>query len=536
MINDNYINNLPESPGVYRFRDCDNNIIYIGKAKNLKERVRSYVREGKKDVKTERLVENIDHVDFVLTNSEKEAFLLENNLIKEHTPKYNINLKDNKTYISLKLTIRDQYPALFLTRKIVADGSLYFGPYPHAKEVKDVLKVIESLYPIRKCKDTVFRKRKRVCMLYELGKCLGPCAKEVDQITYGEIIEELRDFLLGKDEKLLRDIKQRISKAVSTWNFEEAQMLKERYTAIKSMVEKQHVHEHLGKNRDVWAFAEDEKRLLIVLLIFRRGVLISRQHFKEPFFSDTPGETITTFLFQYYSAHPIPDEIILSEEIEDMDYLEKHLEESRKGTLRIMGPKHRSSQDMVRLAIENLHETEPIALDEAFRRALHLKTNPLRIEVYDISHIQGKNPTGVMVVFEEFKPSKKAYRVFHIRGASTMDDVAMISEVLKRRVNDPTLGPLPDLFIIDGGKGQLAATKRVLKENIIDKDIVSIAKSEQRKSMEDLIYLPNRKNPLPLSKASPVFKEIVKMRDEAHRFAVFSHRRWKTREDLTLNK
>ena len=192
MINDNYINNLPESPGVYRFRDCDNNIIYIGKAKNLKERVRSYVREGKKDVKTERLVENIDHVDFVLTSSEKEAFLLENNLIKEHTPKYNINLKDNKTYISLKLTIKDQYPALFLTREIVADGSLYFGPYPHAKEVKDVLKIIESLYPIRKCKDTVFRKRKRVCMLYELGKCLGPCAKDVDQVTYGEIIEECK--------------------------------------------------------------------------------------------------------------------------------------------------------------------------------------------------------------------------------------------------------------------------------------------------------------------------------------------------------
>ncbi len=536
MITDDYVNDLPESPGVYRFRDRDNNIIYIGKAKNLKDRVRSYIREGRKDIKTERLAENIDHVDYVLTTSEKEAFLLENNLIKEHTPKYNINLKDNKTYISLKLTIRDQYPALFLTRKIVADGSLYFGPYPHAKEVKDVLKIIESLYPIRKCKDTVFRKRKRVCMLHELGKCLGPCAKDVDQVVYGEVIEELRDFLLGKDEKLLRDIKLRISKAVSTWNFEEAQTLKDRYTAIQSMVEKQHVHEHLGKNRDVWAFAEDEKKIKIVVLIFRRGVLISRRHFKEPFFTDTPGETIITFLFQYYSAHPIPDEIILSEEIEDMDYLEKHLEESKKGTLQIMSPKHKSSKDMVLLAIENLHETEPLALDEAFRRVLHLKNNPFRVEIYDISHIQGKNPTGVMVVFEEFKPSKKAYRVFHIREASTMDDVAMISEVLKRRVHDLSLGPFPDLFIIDGGKGQLSASKHILKESSIDIAVISIAKGEHRKSMTDLIYLPGRKNPLPLSKASPVFKEIVKMRDEAHRFAVFSHRSWKKREDLAFNK
>ena len=533
MITEEHINNLPESPGVYRFRDRDDNIIYIGKAKNLKDRVRSYVREGKKDVKTEQLVRHIDHIDFVLTGSEKEAFLLENNLIKEHTPKYNVNLKDNKTYISLKLTVKDQYPALFLTRKIVADGSLYFGPYPHAKEVKDVLKLIEDIYPIRKCKETVFRKRKRPCMLYELGKCLGPCAMDVDETKYREIIEEMKDFLLGKNEKILKDIEQRIAKAVSAWKFEEAQALKERHQAIKGMVEKQHVHEHFGKNRDVWAFAEEETKLIIVLLSFRRGVLISRRHFKAPFFSETSDEAITTFLFQYYGAHPIPDEIILSEEIEDMDYLEKHLEESRREKLKILGPQHRSSQDMVRLAIENLHETEPVALDEAFRRALRLKTNPARIEVYDISHIHGKNPTGAMVVFEAFKASKKAYRVFHIRGESTMDDIAMIDEVLRRRVKDLALGPLPDLFLIDGGKGQLAAAKHVLKENNIDKDIASIAKGERRKRMEDIVYLPGRKNPLPLSKASPVFKEIVKMRDEAHRFAVSSHRRWKKREDLT---
>ena len=337
MITEEHINNLPESPGIYRFRDRDDNIIYIGKAKNLKDRVRSYVREGKKDVKTEQLVQHIDHIDFVLTGSEKEAFLLENNLIKEHTPKYNVCLKDNKTYISLKLTVKDRYPALFPTRKIVADGSLYFGPYPHAKEVKDVLKLIEAIYPIRKCKETVFRKRKRVCMLYELGKCLGPCAMDVDETKYREIIEELKDFLLGKDEKLLKDIEQRIARAVSAWQFEEAQALKERHQAIKGMVEKQHVHEHFGKNRDVWAFAEDETKLIIVLITFRRGVLISRRHFKAPFFSETPDEAITTFLFQYYGAHPVPDEIILSEEIADMDYLEKHLEESRHGKLNDYG-------------------------------------------------------------------------------------------------------------------------------------------------------------------------------------------------------
>ena len=249
-------------------------------------------------------------------------------------------------------------------------------------------------------------------MLYELGKCPGPCAIDVDEAKYREVIEEMKDFLLGKNEKILKDIEQRIAKAVSAWKFEEAQALKERHQAIKGMVEKQHVHEHFGKNRDVWAFAEEETKLIIVLLSFRRGVLISRRHFKAPLFSETSDEAITTFLFQYYGAHPIPDEIILSEEIEDMDYLEKHLEESRREKLKILGPQHRSSQDMVRLAIENLHETEPVALDEAFRRALRLKTNPARIEVYDISHIHGKNPTGAMVVFENFQGLKKCVQGF----------------------------------------------------------------------------------------------------------------------------
>jgi excinuclease ABC subunit C len=369
-------------------------------------------------------------------------------------------------------------------------------------------------------------------MLYELGKCLGPCVQGVDEGQYRKIIDELTDFLSGNDEKLLKDMGQRISRAVSSWNFEEAQTLKERYTAIRGMVEKQHVHEHFGKNRDIWAFSEDERKVTIVLLTFRRGVLISRRLFKEPFFADTQDEAITTFLFQYYSTQPIPDELILSEDVADMDYLEKHLEERKKGPLKILGPKHRSSKDMVRLAIENLHGTEPVAIDEAFRRTLSLRAIPSRIEIYDISHIHGKNPTGAMVVFEDFKPAKKAYRVFHIRGTSTMDDVAMIDEVLKRRVKDLSLGPLPDLFIIDGGKGQLAAAKSVLKGSGIDKDVISIAKGERRKRMEDIIYIPARKNPLILSKASPVFKEIVKMRDEAHRFAISSHRRWKTREDL----
>jgi len=532
VIDESIINSLPESSGVYIFRDKDGNIIYIGKAKNLKDRVRSYIGEGERDPKTERLVNRIRSVEAILTGNEKEAFLLESNLIKENAPKYNIDLKDDKTYVSLKLTMNEIFPALYMTRKIEDDGALYFGPYPHAGDVKDVLKLIQVLYPVRRCKDTVFRKRKRPCMLSELNKCLAPCSDNADENAYRIVAEELADFLSGKDEKLLKDLERRINEASEKWNFEEAKYLKERYFAIKGMVEKQHVHEHLGKNRDVWAFLEGEKGIRIVLLTFRRGVLLSKKLFKESLMKVGYDEAISSFLFQYYLSRPVPDEVIISEAIEDSVFLEKYLKERKKGNVRILGPENRAAKEMIGLAIENLHEPEPVVLETAFKTALHLKKEPDRIEIYDISHTHGTNPTGVMVVFQAFKTDKKSYRVFHIRSAPSMDDVAAMTEVLQRRTTDEKLGPLPDLFIIDGGKGQLSAVSKVLKALSIDRDVISIAKGQRRGGMEDLIYLPNRKNPLLLPKASPVFKEIVKMRDEAHRFAVTSHRRWKRKTDL----
>jgi len=323
-IDKSIINALPESSGVYIFRDKDGNIIYIGKAKNLKNRIKSYISESEKDPKTERLVNRIKRVETILTGNEKEAFLLENNLIKENTPKYNINLKDDKTYISLKLTINEIFPALYITRKIENDGALYFGPYPHARDVKDVLKLIQGLYPVRRCKNTVFKKRKRPCILSELNKCLAPCTDKSSENTYRAVAEELADFLSGKDEKLLKNLERRINEASKKWNFEEAKHLKERYFAIKGMTEKQHVHEHLGKNRDVWAFLEGEKGISIALLTFRRGVLLSKKLFKESLMKVGYDEAISSFLFQYYSSRPIPDEVIISEEIEDAPFLEKY--------------------------------------------------------------------------------------------------------------------------------------------------------------------------------------------------------------------
>jgi excinuclease ABC subunit C len=298
------------------------------------------------------------------------------------------------------------------------------------------------------------------------------------------------------------------------------------------MAEKQNVHEHFGKNRDVWAFATGEDGLRSVLLCFRKGVLIAKRKFRNMTTAMPLGEAISSFIFQYYGTRAIPDEIILSEELEDLPILERHFRESKKKPVKIYGPQTKPGKDTVGLAIENLHEPEPVILDEAFKHALHMKKQPVRIEAYDISHTHGKNPSGVMVVFEGFKPAKNGYRVFHIRGEATMDDVAMMGEVLKRRMTDEKIVPLPDLVIIDGGKGHLSAAVKVLRNLNIDLDAISIAKDQRRKLMEDIIYLPMRKNPLPLPMASPVRKEIVKMRDEAHRFAITSHKRWKRKDDL----
>jgi excinuclease ABC subunit C len=533
MISDEYLANLPDGPGVYLFRDVAREIIYVGKARSLKDRVKSYFRKGAKDSKTERLIRHVEDISIVLTANEKEAFLLENNLIKEHQPRYNIVLKDDKTYVSLRLSIQDRFPALTITRKIRNDGALYFGPHPHAREAKEVLKVLQSLYPLRRCRDTVFARRTRPCILAGIDRCPAPCTGKIDEQSYRTIVDEVSDFLAGRNDKLLKKLERQIEEAAQAWNFEEARARKEKYLAVKRLVEKQHVHEHMGRNRDVWGVLDEENRLRIVVLSFRRGVLIGKRLFKESAATDV-DDALSSFLFQYYGTRPIPDEIVVSEEMADKDILQQYLQERKKGMVRIREPADRGVSHMIALAVENLHEVEPkLELDEAFRKTLHLSKAPMRIEVYDNSHSHGQSPSGIMVVFEGFKAKKDNYRVFHIREADPEDDVAMMGEVLRRRGGDERITPFPDLVIIDGGKGQLAAAMNAFKSRAIPVDMIGIAKGERRKRMEDVIYLPARKNPLLLPKSSPVFREVVRMRDEAHRFAISSHRRRKRKEDLT---
>lgn len=532
MITDDEVKNLPDASGVYIFRDGQGSIIYIGKAKSLRNRVKNYTRGGGHDAKTERLITQIAGLETVLTTSEKEAFLLENNLIKEHRPKYNVFLKDDKTYVSLKLTVNDPYPGLFITRKIEDDGAAYFGPYPQVGDIRDILKVVQGYYPVRLCKNTVFRKRKRPCMLHQIGRCLAPCGDNIDERQYREIVSELADLLSGRNDRILKALEEKIRRAATEWKFEEAAALKERYGAIRGMTERQHVHEHLGRDRDVWAFEETEKGLRSVVLRFHKGVLTGKRLFQEGLPAVSFGESVGTLLFQFYSSRNIPDEILLSEEIEDREALERYLKDRRKSPLRVLGPRSRQAKEVLPLAIENLHEPEKADIRQVFRHTLRLKTEPRRIEIYDISHTRGKSPTGVMVVYDSFKTDKKSYRVFHIRDADPMDDPAMMAEVLRRRLTNEDMRPYPDLIVIDGGKGQLSAVSKVMRELHFEMDIIGIAKGERRKRLQELIYIPGRKNPLSIPQSSQVLKELARMRDEAHRFAITSHKKWKTREDF----
>ena len=533
LFDETVVGRLPEQSGVYLFRDDKDAIIYVGKARNLKERVKSYTQKGKKEVKTEHLVQRIHRVQVIVTNNEKEAFLLENNLIKEHRPKYNVSLKDDKTFVSLKLTVGDPFPALFITRKIEDDKSLYFGPYPQVRDMRAIIKIVQNFYPVRRCRNSVFRKRQRPCILYQMGKCLGPCAESVDHAAYREMINELTDFLSGRNEKLLKDLKDRIEEASSQWRFEEAKVLKDRYDAIGTMMEKQNVHQHMGKNRDLWAFERTGKNIRAVVLTFQRGVLIFKRVFRDVLSEAPVHDSIATLLFQFYQSAPVPEEIVLSEELEGMETIARVLGARRGFVPKLHGPSSRLGRELLPLALENLRDTEAVPLDQALERALRLKVVPKRIEIFDISHTQGENPTGGMVVFAGLKPYKQGYRIFHIRDAYSLDDTAMMAEVLRRRLTDDAIGPLPDLIVLDGGKGHLSAVGRVLRDLKIERDYIGIAKGVRRKALDDLIYLPGRKNPVVFSRTSPVLKFIARMRDEAHRFALSSQRKRKLRNDLS---
>lgn len=550
---------FPKEPGVYLMKNNTGKVIYVGKAKNLKNRVQSYLTNSKDhSSKTKLLVKNIDHIDTIITKSEAEAFLLEATLIKKYRPKYNIRLKDDKAYPYIKVSIKDQFPRLYLARKVVPDGSNYYGPYTSGYSVKQTIKFLNKNFKIRDCKDSFMKTRKRPCMTHQIGRCTAPCVDLVTEKEYALDVESAEKFLQGKSNELLKLMKKGMMDASLEERFERAAQLRDSIQALEHIIERQSViNASSSVDQDVLALYGDERGTLLECLHIRQGRLIGNQfHYFKQFNaadpSEDPRELITSFVIQYYQDNIIPDELVVPMEL-GMDLtklMTTVLEEKKSKPVAVYYPNSEASVKLMDLAKANAEEhfkkemlkasQKEKGLNE-IQRKLHLEKRPTRIECYDISHFQGSQVVASQVVFVEGSPSKEHYRRYKIKSFEGNNDFLAMQEVVGRRLKHDEWEE-PDLIVIDGGKGQLGMVVDILKkegkENI---PVVGLAKARvkrlgfdkrQVEETEERFFLPGRENPVVFTPASSAFQILTGIRDEAHRFAITFHRKLRDKKGI----
>ena len=541
------VDSLTTGPGVYLMKDEKDEIIYVGKAKNLKKRVASYFkRENYTDMKTGVLVKKIVQFDTILTGTEKEALILEANLIRNHKPRYNVILKDDKRYPFLRIDVTSPYPNITITRKIKKDGALYFGPYTSAGAVHQTIKFINKTFKLRKCNTRVFRNRTRPCLNYQIGVCLAPCCFEVDTEVYRAVINEVTLFLKGKTPDLIRQVKRDMTMAADAERYEEAAQLRDKLIALEQTLEKQVVVSGDTVDRDVIAVSHGENLSLITLLSIRGGGLSGSRHFS---FTETiadDAELIRTFIMQYYeTAVYIPGEIMVSVLPDDHETVADWLKTVKMTRVNLIMPQRGEKMKLVDMARNNgqkeLEERENKSrarMDLVLRLKKKLETQhvPFCIECFDNSNISGTEPVSGMVVFKNGKPFKPGYRKYRIRTVETQDDYSYMQEVLRRRYNNHDQDmAFPDLLMVDGGKGQLNIAVSVLREAGIEGafDVIGIAKKDESKGeTQDKIFKPGRANPINFSRNEDLLLFLQSIRDEAHRFAVSFHRKRRTSQSL----
>jgi excinuclease ABC subunit C len=548
------IEKLPSNPGVYLFKDEKGIILYVGKAGNIKHRVSSYFqrREGM-DSKTLAMLEKVADIDTIVTDTEKEALILEDNLVKTHHPRYNVKLRDDKNYPCLKLSLEEEYPTLCIVRRIKKDGSLYFGPYPSATSLRETLKLIRRLFPIRTCIDTKFTRRLRPCINYEMGRCPGPCCEEVNPIQYREVIQQVRMFLAGRNRNLLENLKKKMNEESEKLHFETAAKIRDQIIHIERVIEKQKIVSQDFLDQDVIGFHREDHKVIVYPLFVRAGRLMGGEGFVFPSTGLTDAEILSSFLFQYYREGKfIPEQIFIQESIPEQDFAEQRLTERMGRKVRILVPMKGAKKGLLEMACENaerfLFAKEELEKDrerllQDLKEKLHLKKVPRRIEAFDISNIQGGNAVGSMVFFEDGEPNKKQYRHFKIKTIEGVDDYGMMYEVLLRRYQKAVEeNDLPDLVLLDGGRGQLNVAQEVFKElKVKEIDIISLAKKRSLeethlsgfRKTDERIFHPQIKEPFILGKHSPILNLLDRIRDEAHRFAITYHKKMRSRETIT---
>lgn len=555
------LKHIPDKPGVYIYRDAGGNVIYVGKAKSLKNRVRSYFQKSThQSPKTRTMVGRIADMEYIVTDSEVEALILECNLIKEHRPRYNVLLKDDKTYPYIKVTLDEDYPRVLTTRRLVKDGSRYFGPYTQAGAMNETLRLLKRLFPFRTCTSRQFANRSRPCLNYHIKRCQGPCTKNVDREQYRETINEIILFLEGRQEDLIKRLEERMHRAAEKLDFERAAELRDQLQAVKKVTERQKIVSSGLEDQDVIAMARGQGEVCVMVFFIRGGKLIGREHhLLKNTDGLSRGEIMKGFLKQYYAQVDfIPRYVLLSEDIgEEAELVSSWLSQKRGSKAVVKTPKRGEKARLVEMAGKNAllvlqqMETESQLkrdkLDNAAAElagALGLSKPPYRMECYDISNIQGAEQVASMVVFEEGKPSKSQYRRFKIKTVEGPNDFAAMQEVIHRRFSrgleerkllstgqisskEAKFHRFPDLVIIDGGKGQLNAARDVMKLlGVGDIPTFGLAKEEE------LLFAEGQSEPIVLPRNSQALYLVQRLRDEAHRFAVTYHRNLRTKRNL----
>jgi len=535
---------VTSGPGVYVMKDAEDRVIYVGKARNLKKRLASYFSRSRTgllhpDIKTGILVKKISNFETIITGTEKEALILESNLIKRYRPRYNVILKDDKRYPCLRLNVTNPYPNLTVVRKIKKDGDLYFGPFASSAAVRKTLKIVHKTFKLRKCKVKDFKNRSRPCINYQMGACLAPCCLDVDKNRYHEIVKEVILFLKGKTPDLIRKTKKKMISAANKQDYEKAAVLRDKMFALEQIIEKQVAVTNDFKNRDVIGIAGSHEYSVITVLFVRSGFLLGTRHFNFSEIMSTKEEMIEAFIRQYYEKTPfVPKEILIPTQLEDASLLEESLSRIKGKKVRILGPKRGEKLRLVKLASRNAENglkefrasaaTDMEILIQLLKR-LKMDKIPQRIECFDISSISGTEAVAGMVVFEKGKPNKSLYRKYSLKSVDAQDDYFCMAEVLKRRYgNGEKSKPYPDILMVDGGKGQLNIAVSVIESLKLEQtfQIISIAKKNESKGeTQDKIYKPGQVNPVNMGRGGEPLLFLERIRDKSHGFAISFHRK-----------
>jgi len=544
-LSQEFLSSIPHAPGVYLMLNRSSAVIYVGKAKDLFKRLSSYVHySGSSHSKTAVMLRNVVKIDTLITHTEKEALILEASLIKKHRPKYNVILRDDKSYPYIKVTLQEEWPRVHMTRRKKKDGARYFGPYASSSSMWSTLKLISSLFPLRRCKGRVLRPRRRPCLNHQMNNCLAPCAGIADKRHYQAMVQKVILFLEGKNKQLISNLRQEMQDAADQQKYEKAALYRDRISSITRTLEKQIVISQTYTNRDIFGFYRQGASVAIAILFVHRGIINgSRRFFLEEPYGDDEA-IISQVIKQLYDIQTIPPpEILLPHHLEDQIVLAERLTDLAERKVTLTVPQRGERIELIRMANNNarqLFEEKEMkhhswqTLANSMVKKLNLPMPPNRIECLDISNISGTHAVGSLVSFHNGEPENNNYRHYKIKTVDGPDDYAMMREVIIRRFQRALdEHDFPDLFIVDGGRGQLGVAEAVAKDMGLDESVNLVGIAKERIDEGEKLYRPGRKNAIVLPSHNPVLLYLMKIRDEAHRFGITFHRSLRRKSTLS---